>query len=186
MATVAAVSRSALLAALASSSLVHVAGAQPSLPERPTSSDVRARADGIVESAERRLRCEIAIHGDPRPEPSDGQWLVAYSASGEACDAAADALREQGLALGIVFFRRPNRDEAVVLINRMRRSVEGAYGCRISIRGEPALDEQSIWWQVSYIASGVNCGDAAEDLRLQGSPLMISFAPVSGRGELLR
>ena len=184
MATAASRSRSALLAAVASCGL-GPASAQPELPAQPSSADVRARAEVLADEAERQLACDLAIHGEPQHE-KDGPWLVAYSASGEACDAAADALRKRGSALDIVFFRRPNQEEAIVLINRMRRSIAAAFGCRISIRDDLRLDDRTSWWSVSYVASGPNCGDATGELSRQGREVMISFAPVSGARELLR
>src|SRR5689334_11322189 len=124
--------RFALLAVVASCRFAPLASSQPSLPARPTSADVRARAETLAAEAERNLTCDLAIHGDPLLE-SDGKWLVAYSAAGEACDKASDALRTRGAALDIVFFRRPNQDEVVALINRIRTTVGTPYGCRISI-----------------------------------------------------
>lgn len=185
MATAASTLRSASLAVLASCGLTPTATPQPALPALPTSPDVRARAEVLADEAERGRACDLAIHGDPHLE-SDGKWLVAYSAAGEACDAAGDALRAKGAALDIVFFRRPNQDEAVVLINRIRRSLAGAFGCRISVKDDLKLDESTSWWSVSYVASGTNCGDATGELNHQGREVMISFAPVPGARELLR
>src|SRR5262245_50721234 len=115
----AALARSAWLAVLASCGLVPAAISQPTLPAQPTSADVRARAEALAGEAEHDRACSLAIHGDPQPEP-DGKWLVAYSASGDACDEAGDALRARGTALDILFFRRPNQDEVLVLMNRIR------------------------------------------------------------------
>src|SRR5262249_48005100 len=150
------------------------AGAQSVLPAEPTSADVRARAEVMADEAERNLACDLAIHGDPLLE-SDGKWLVAYSASGDACDQAGHALRARGAALDILFLRRPNQDEAVAQINLIRSRVGTAYGCRISIRGDPRLDESTAWWSVSYVATGVNCGDATGELGRQGREAMILF-----------
>jgi len=184
MATAAA-ARSAWLAVLASCGAVPAASSQPSLPAQPTSADVRARAETLADEAERNRACDLAIHGDPHREP-DGRWLVAYSASGEACDAAGDALRARGAALDIVFFRRPNRDEVLALINQIRSSVGGAFGCRISIRDEPLLDESTSWWTVAFVAAGNNCGDAADELSRQGREIMIGFARVARSSDLPR
>jgi len=170
--------RSALLAVIASCGLAPLGQSQPSLPAQPSGADVRVRAESLADEAERNHACDLAIHGDPHLEP-DGKWLVAYSASGEACDAAGDALRARGAALDIVFFRRPNQDEVVELINRIRSAVSGAFGCRISLRGDPQLDESTSWWTVSYFASGNNCGDATDELSRQGREVMIGFSRVA-------
>jgi hypothetical protein len=176
---------SGLLAIIASCGLTPPAKSQPSLPAQPTAADVRARAEILAAEAQRNLACNLAIHGDPHLEP-DGKWLVAYSAAGEACDAAGDALRARGTALDIVFFRRPNQDEVVVLINRIRGSVSGAFGCRISLRDEPRLDESTSWWTVSYFASGNNCTDATDELSRQGREVMIGFSRVALSTDLPR
>ena len=186
MATAASTSRSALLAFLASGcGFAQPPPPEPAIPTQATSDDIRARAEVLADEAERGVACDLAIHGEPQHD-SDGRWLVAYAAAGETCDGAVNALRERGAALDIVFFRRPNADEAVELINKIRRSVGGAFGCRISIRDDLRLDERTTWWSVSYVASGANCGDAAGELNRQGREVMISFAPVSGARELLR
>lgn len=182
MATAAFAPRSALLAIVASCGVVPPATAQPELPAAPTSADVRARAEVLAEEAARDAACDLAIHGEPLLE-SDGKWLVAYSVSGDACDKAGDALRARGAALDILFFRRPNQDEALALANRIRTTVGTAYGCRISIRGDPELDETSAWWSVSYVAMGINCGDASGELSREGREAMILFMPAAGRGD---
>jgi hypothetical protein len=179
---VTACTRSALLAVLASCGLAPAAVPQPALPAAPTSADVRARAEVLADEAARSASCDLAIHGEPLLE-SDGKWLVAYSASGDACDKAADALRARGSALDILFFRRPNQDEALELANRIRTTVGTAYGCRISIRGDPEIDETTAWWAVSYVAMGINCADATGELSRQGREAMILFMPAPGRGD---
>lgn len=183
MATAVSAPRSAWLALVASCGVAPPAVPQPPLPAQPTSADVRARAEILAGEAGRESDCRLAVHGEPQREP-DGTWLVAYSATGDTCDAAADALRKRGAAVGVVFFRRPNADEAIVLINRIRRAIAGGFGCRISLRDDLVLDERTSWWHVSYVASGPNCGDAMGELSRQGRENMISFAPVAGRGGL--
>jgi hypothetical protein len=167
----------AVLAVLASWALVPAAPAQ-SLPAEPSSADVRARAEALAEEAQRDGACELAIHGEPQHD-TNGTWLVAYSASGNACDAASGALRRRGAALDIVFFRRPNAAEALALANRIRTSIGSAFGCRIGLNDDLELDERTSWWSVTYVMTGPNCGDAMGELSRQGREAMISFVLVS-------
>jgi hypothetical protein len=170
--------RSALLAVLASCGLLPAAIPQP-LPAEPSSADVRARAEALAAEAERDRACHLAIHGEPQRD-TNGTWLVAYSASGDACDSASDALRGRGAALDIVFFRRPNAAEALGLANRIRTSIGSAFGCRIGLNDDLELDERTSWWSVSYVMAGRNCGDAMVELSRQWREAMISFVLVPG------
>jgi hypothetical protein len=112
--------------------------------------------------------------------------LCAVARAGVDEDAAAVQLRQRGQARAIVFFRRPDAGQVLALIGGIRHSVEPAFGCPISLRGEPRFDEASGYWLVSHVASGAGCDDAAQELERLGAELQIRFMRTLPRVELLR
>jgi hypothetical protein len=111
---------------------------------------------------------------------------VAYSAAGDDCDEAAAALQRRGEPSALTFFRRPTLGQARALIAEMRRSAEAAFGCHITLRGDPQFDEASTQWTVAYFADGSGCEEAAEELRRDGAELQIFFMRTPSRQELIR
>jgi hypothetical protein len=151
--------------------------------------DAASRAQAAAEiaaSVSTSVACAIEVRGTPRFDELANAWLVAYTATGSDCDAAAAQLRQRGQAGAIVFFRRPDAGQVRALIGSMRHSVEPAFGCPISVRGEPRFDEASGYWLVSYVASGAGCDDAAQELERLGAELQIRFMRTLLRVELLR
>ena len=146
----------------------------------------RDRVAEVLESLNTSYTCEMIAHGEPRLDEPSRTWLVAYSASGDDCDAAAQAIQRQGASLGLTFFRRPTLGQARALIAEMKRSAEAAFGCRITLRGDPQFNEISTQWTVAYLAAGTGCEEAAEELRREGAELQIFFMQAPSRQELIR
>jgi hypothetical protein len=159
-----------LLAIAAIAGLAPTVSAQPDAAGPP-----RELAAELVRSVESMFECEISIHGEPRSYDLSSGWYVTYSASGDACDAASQALSREGQEHGILFSRRPNLDQLNALVGGMVRSVRSSTGCQINLYGKPRLIEASGQWSVSYVASGVNCDEAGLELARQGAELDILF-----------
>jgi hypothetical protein len=103
---------------------------------------------------------------------------VAYSGVGPACDDLGAALQREGIADEISFYRRPNDDELMALIGRMRATVRQGYACQIAFKGEPQFDDETDLWNVRYYASGQQCEDASDELERQGKTLRVVFRRV--------
>lgn len=137
--------------------------------------DLAARLERVVAGVDSRFACTLAVPGEPRRDADSGRWLAAFSASGEDCDAAIDALRDAGRPLDVVFFRRPTPAQLKVLVADMVRAVEAATACRITVREDPQLQDGSSRWFLSYRAAGNGCDEAAEALRSRGREYDILF-----------
>ena len=148
--------------------------------------DIERAAAEIAAAVSSSVACSIEIRGMPRFDALADGWLVAYMATGTSCDAAADELRRRGKDRALVFFRRPDAAQVRVLIANIRASVEPAFHCPISLRGDPHFDEGSGYWTVSFIASGPGCGDAAVELSRLGADYQIQFQSSMLRQELQR
>ena len=165
--------------------LVLIGGGVVSGMALPQIDSVEARAElasRITAEIGASSDCELMLHGRPRYEELTGVWHAAYSASGEACDAAGAALRERGEADGLTFVRRPTLGQLRPIVTRMLRSAESTTGCRLTLSGRPALDETTAYWHVRYLASGPNCDEAGRALRSQGAGSDILFMPRSSGG----
>ena len=160
-------------AGLAGVSIASLAGA----PAPPEAGAVTLALE-LVAKVERTQGCDISLHGAPRLDDLTNRWLVAYSGVGPACDDLGAALQREGSAAEISFYRRPNDDELMALIGRMRASVRQGYACQISFKGEPQFDGDSDLWEVRYYASGQQCEDASDELERQGKTLRVAFRRV--------
>ena len=159
--------------ALAGASIASLAGAQL-LP----ADDAMTLALELVAKVEQNEGCDLSLHGAPRRDELTNRWLVAYSGVGPACDDLGAALQRVGLEAEISFYRRPNDDELMALIGRMRASVRQGYGCQIAFKGEPQFDDETDLWNVRYYASGQQCEDASDELERQGKTLRVAFRRV--------
>lgn len=173
--------RPALLYTLA---LCAASGALAQGPD-PDAAAARLVADSVAE-IEGEFDCDIATHGAPRFDPSSNTWLVAFSATGEECEAASSELVTRGQRQGATFYRRPNAGEIRGLTQRMAVEVSRAFGCQVSVRGKPSFDEQSAYWSVSYTAFGSDCGEAERELGRRGREFQIVFTPIRGSPGVLR
>jgi hypothetical protein len=136
---------------------------------------LRERADELVRSVAETFDCEISILGEPHAYELSIGWYVAYSAAGEDCDAAGQALNGAGRNDELSFSRRPNLGQLRALVAEMVYAAGSATGCRINVYGEPRLNEATSQWLVTYRASGINCEEAGLELRRRGAELEISF-----------
>ncbi len=161
-------------------------GPQLAAAQEDAASAPRDHVAEVLEALKTSYACEITVHGEPRLDEPSRTWLVAYSAAGDDCDAAAQALQRRGTPLGLTFFRRPTLGQARALIAEMRRSAEAAFGCRITLRGDPQFNELTTQWTVAYLAAGSGCEEAAEELRREGAELQIFFMQAPSRQELIR
>jgi hypothetical protein len=134
-----------------------------------------SQVEELVAGIERELDCDITVHGTPRFDESSNAWLVAYSAAGADCDAAAAELADSGRSLGATFYRRPNAAQVRGLVEAIRADVSRAFPCRIMIVGTPRFDEHSAYWSVNYRAAGVDCAEAGRELGRRGRELQITF-----------
>jgi len=160
-------------AAIASASITSLASAQTR-----DAADVMQGALQIVAKLEETEGCDISLHGTPRLDEATDRWLVAYSGVGAVCDDTGATLQQVGLPAEIAFFRRPNDDEVMVLIGRMRASVRRGFPCLIVLKGDPQFDEESDLWIARYHASGEQCADASEEFERQGKAFRIAFRRV--------
>jgi hypothetical protein len=172
------------LAAAAATVAAFCAGGRASAQDDAASA-AQAAAE-IAAGVSSNFACKLDVRGEPRFDGLEKMWLVPYTASGTACDAAAAELRRLAPARALVFFRRPDANQVRVLIASIRASVEPAFHCPISLRGEPLYDEGSGYWSVSYVASGPGCGDAAVELSRLGEDYQIQFQPSLQSQDLLR
>jgi hypothetical protein len=170
-----AVTRRSLIAGagLAGIGIASLAGAQA-----PPEADTMTRAFELVAKVEQTQGCDISLHGTPRLDDLTNRWLVAYSGVGPACDDLGAALQREGIPAEISFYRRPNDDELMALIGRMRASVRQGYACQIAFKGEPQFDDETDLWNVRYYASGQQCEDASDELERQGKTLRVAFRRV--------
>ncbi len=148
------------------------------LAQSPLASNVIDRAQELVAKVEQTPGCEISLHGAPRLDELTSRWLVAYSGVGPACDDLGAALQREGIADEISFYRRPNDDELMALIGRMRATVRQGYACQIAFKGEPQFDDETDLWNLRYYASGQQCEDASDELERQGKTLRVVFRRV--------
>lgn len=155
--------------------------------DAPSADAVDVEAARAIDALRPKFACELSVHGEPRFDEFSGKWLVAYMASGaKDCDAAALALQQAGTNLSITFYRRPDREQVEHLVVDLRQSVRAAFGCNISIVGEPQFDETSASWSVTYLAAGAPCDDAAQELSRRGAELQINFLRRASRQDLIR
>src|SRR5262245_10421251 len=159
--------------ALAGASVASLAVAQL-LP----ADDAMTLARELVAEVERAEGCDLSLHGAPKLDELTNRWLVAYSGVGPACDDVGAALQRVGLEAEISFYRRPNDDELMALIGRMRASVRQGYACQIAFKGKPQFDDETDLWNVRYYASGQQCEDASDELERQGKTLRVAFRRV--------
>jgi hypothetical protein len=146
-----------------------------------TAESLAPRVGALVAELEHTFACDVAVLGEPRFDEFSRQWLVAYSVEGGDCDTLTRELKHRSTELGVTFYRRPNAAEVRGLIGNIRRSVELGFGCRISLKGEPRLDEQSDLWSVTYLASGRSCAAAEDEIQRQGRELRIFFLRMETR-----
>jgi hypothetical protein len=147
-------------------------GAQP----RIDAAEVTAWLGGTVPALEAEIACDVTVHGAPRYDDFSSQWLVAYSAAGDACDDMSVRLLRYGEPVGVAFYRRPNAEQVKNLISRTRRTVELAFACRIVLKSEPRFEETSSLWIVEYASpGGADCSGAAGELARAGRELGIAF-----------
>ena len=132
----------------------------------------------LVAKVEQAQGCDLSLLGAPRLDDLTGRWLVAYSGVGPACDDLGAALQREGSEAEISFYRRPNDDELMALIGRMRATVRQGYACQISFKGEPRFEDDADLWVVPYYASGQQCADAGDELERQGKTLRVAFRRV--------
>jgi hypothetical protein len=170
----------------AAAALMLLASAAPAEAQDERAARAAADAAAIEAAVEPAFECSLAVHGQPRFDEFSATWLVAYSASGRECDAAGDALRERGEPHAIVFFRRPDAGQIRAWLADARHRVGSAFGCPIVIRGEPAYDESSGYWIVSYSATGAGCQEASEELGRLGAQMQVQFVPTLARQDLIR
>jgi hypothetical protein len=166
-------SRSIAVAAAVGASVASLASAQVLAAD-----EAMTLARELVAEVEQNEGCDLSVHGAPRLDELTNRWLVAYSGVGPACDDLGAALQRVGQEAEIAFYRRPNDDELMVLIGRMRASVRQGYACQIAFKGEPEFDEESDLWNVRYYASGQQCEDASDELERQGKSLRVAFRRV--------
>jgi hypothetical protein len=140
--------------------------------------DAMTLALELVARVERNEGCDISLHGAPRRDDLTNRWLVAYSGVGPACDDRGAELQREGLPAEISFYRRPNDDEVMAQIGRMRASVRQGYACQIAFKGEPQFDDETDLWNVRYYVSGQQCEDASDELERQGKTLRVVFRRV--------
>jgi len=176
------VHRSAIFVLLATPLATAAALAQDQSSER----SAQQQASDLVTAVERDFACDITVHGAPRFDASSNTWLVAFSATGDDCEAAAGELASRGRLLGAAFYRRPNAGEINGLAQRITADVSRGFHCSVTVRGEPRFDEQSAYWTVAYSALGSDCRDAEQALRESGRELQIVFLPIRPSGGLLR
>ena len=125
--------------------------------------------------------CSIELRGAPRFDGLENAWLVAYMAAGGNCDAASAELRRLGKDSALVFFRRPDSNQVRALIANIRASVQSAFHCPITLRGEPRFDDDSGYWTVMFLAPGRACGDVDAALALLGADYQIRFQSATPR-----
>ena len=164
---------SCALTALAGVAIASLAGAQVLRAD-----EAMTLAGELVAKIEQTQGCDLSLHGAPRLDESTNRWLVAYSGVGPACDDLGAALQRVGLEAEISFYRRPNDDEVMAQIGRMRASVRQGYACQIAFKGEPQFDDETDLWNVRYYASGEQCEDASDELERQGKTLRVAFRRV--------
>jgi hypothetical protein len=143
-----------------------------------TAADVMRAALQIVGELERTPGCDFSLHGEPLLDEMTDRWLIAYSGVGDACEDMGTALQRQGTEAEITFFRRPNDEEVVALIGKMRAAVRRGFPCQISFKGEPAFDAESDLWDVQYYASGDQCEEASNTLERQGKTFRVAFSRI--------
>jgi hypothetical protein len=160
---------------MAGAALTSIASA---LAQSPLASEVIGRAQELVAKVEQTQGCDISLHGAPRLDELTSRWLVAYSGVGPACDDMGAALQREGIPDEISFYRRPNDDEVMALIGRMRATVRHGYACQIAFKGEPQFDDETDLWNVRYYASGEQCEDASDELERQGKAFRVAFRRV--------
>ena len=148
--------------------------------------DAAAAVAGLVTAIEAAFDCEIETHGTPQFDSSANSWLVAFSATGDDCDDAANELAERGKSSGATFYRRPNSSEIRVLSGRIVSDVRNAFHCNVEIRGTPSFNEQSTYWSVSFSALGSDCSQAEIELRRRAREYQIVFLPIRTNRSLLR
>jgi len=153
--------------------IASLAGAQVLLAD-----EAMTLARELVAKVEQTQGCDLSLHGAPRRDELTNRWLVAYSGVGPACDDLGAALQRVGLEAEISFYRRPNDDEVMAQIGRMRASVRQGYACQIAFKGEPQFDDETDLWNVRYYASGQQCEDASDELERQGRALRVAFRRV--------
>lgn len=158
-------------AAVISGSVTAVCGAQT--PD----ADVMNAATQIVAEIETQA-CDLSLHGTPQLDDLTDRWLVAYSGVGAACDEMGEALQRAGVAAEITFYRRPNADEVMALIGKMRAAVRRGYPCMIVVKGDPQFEEDVDLWAVRYYASGQYCDDASAELERKGREFRVAFRRV--------
>lgn len=158
-------SRLTLLALLVGGAHV-VARAEPE-----SLAEANAVANNIIEAASETFDCRLSLLGKPRRDSFLGDWVVPYAAAGRECDGAQGVLSDDGAEAGIQFMRRPNLSQLRAMLGPMIRSAELASGCRIGLRGQPALDEETARWFVQVIGAGANCGEALRDLSRQAADI---------------
>ena len=146
---------------------------------------IQRTAAEIAASVSSSSHCSIELRGAPRFDGLANAWLVAYMAHGAGCDDAGAELMRLGKDKSLVFFRRPDADQARALIASIRASVAWSFHCPISLRGEPRFDEKTGYWLVSFVASGPGCGDAAIELARLGADYQIQFQSSMQRQELV-
>ena len=155
--------------------------------DAPSADAIDVETARAIDALRPKFACELSVHGEPRFDEFSSKWLVAYTASGATdCDAAALALQQAGANLSIAFYRRPDREQVDHLLVGLRQSVRAAFGCIISIVGEPQFDETSASWSVTYLAEGAACDDAAQELGRRGAELQIYFNRRASRQDLIR
>jgi hypothetical protein len=151
-------------------------GARLDAQPRLDPAELRAWLASTVPTLEAEIPCDVTLLGEPRFDEPSSQWLVAYTAVGDACDDMSAGLLGQGEPAGVAFYRRPNAEQVKTLIGRTRRTVELAFGCRIELKSEPRFEETSNLWIVEYGSpGGVDCGGAQEELARAGRELGIGF-----------
>jgi hypothetical protein len=140
--------------------------------------DAMTLARELVAEVEQVERCDLSLHGAPKLDELTNRWLVAYSGVGPGCDEVGATLQRVGLEAELSFYRRPNDDEVMALIGRMRASVRQGYACQIAFKGEPQFDDETDLWKVRYYASGQQCEDASDELERQGRTFRVAFRRV--------
>ena len=153
-------------------------------PAQSGDAEIEGAAAAVAASVSGAM-CSIHIRGTPRFDGFTSTWLVAYMAHGAGCDDAGAELTRLGKDKSLVFFRRPDADQARALIASIRASVAWSFHCPISLRGEPRFDEETGYWLVSFVASGPGCGDAAIELARLGADYQIQFQSSMQRQELV-
>jgi hypothetical protein len=147
---------------------------------------LRTALDDAVRSIAQRFDCDLSIRGTPIFQQLSGTWVAFYMAEGPACDAASQALAGRAKALEVLLARRPTLEQVGGQISATLSSVRGGYHCQILMRGDPAFQDASGDWLVTYIASGNDCDAAAEQLADLGKELQILFVRQVARQDLIR